>query len=118
MAFLYLCRNILRQMIFFLFLLAQCLPKKPAYTGAVWEVGLRGRYNFSKAFYTSVRREVGGLSVGSDLMWQVEASVGCNITRNIFTEVGYRALSFWYENDGLSFDTITHGPQITAGIRF
>jgi hypothetical protein len=26
--------------------------------------------------------------------------------------------SFDYENDGLTFDTITHGPQITTGIRF
>jgi hypothetical protein len=81
-------------------------------------IGMRGRYNFNKAFYTSVRGEVGGFGIGSDLMWQVEGVVGCNITRHIFTEVGYRALSFCYENDGLTFDTITHGPQITAGIRF
>jgi hypothetical protein len=81
-------------------------------------VGLRGRYNFSKAFYTAVRGEIGGFGVGSSLMWQVEGVVGCNLTRNIFTEIGYRALSFDYENDGLTFDTITHGPQITTGIRF
>jgi hypothetical protein len=81
-------------------------------------VGLRGRYNISKAFYTSARGELGGFGVGSDLMWQVEGVIGCNITRNIFSEVGYRALSFCYENDGLKFDTITHGPQITTGIKF
>jgi hypothetical protein len=81
-------------------------------------VGLRGRYNFSKAFYTAVRGEIGGFGVGSSLMWQVEGAVGCNLTRNIFTEIGYRALSFDYENDGLTFDAITHGPQITTGIKF
>jgi hypothetical protein len=81
-------------------------------------IGVRGRYNFSKAFYTAVRGEIGGFGVGSDLMWQVEGVIGCNITRHIFTEVGYRALSFCYENDGLKFDTITHGAQITSGIRF
>ena len=81
-------------------------------------IGLRARYQISKAFYTKFRGEVGGFSVGSDLMWQVEGSVGVNVTRNIFTEVGYRALSFCYENDGFLFDTITHGPQITTGIRF
>jgi hypothetical protein len=51
-------------------------------------------------------------------MWQVEGIIGVNLTRNIFSEVGYRAISFDYENDGLLFDTITHGPQITTGIRF
>jgi hypothetical protein len=81
-------------------------------------VGMRGRYNFNKAFYTAVRGEIGGFGIGSDLMWQVEGVIGCNLTRNIFTEIGYRALSFDYESDGLTFDTITHGPQITTGIRF
>jgi hypothetical protein len=81
-------------------------------------IGARARYNFSKAFYTAVRGEIGGFGIGSDLMWQVEGVVGVNITRNIFSEIGYRALSFCYENDGLKFDTITHGAQITTGIRF
>lgn len=81
-------------------------------------LGLRGRYNITKAVYTSASAEIGGFGIGSDLMWQVQGAVGVNLTRHIFSEVGYRALSFCYENDGLKFDTVTHGPQITAGIRF
>jgi hypothetical protein len=81
-------------------------------------VGLRGSYNFNKVFYTAVRGEIGGFGVGSDLMWEAEGVIGINLTRCIFTEVGYRALSVDYENDGLLFDTITHGPQITTGIIF
>jgi len=81
-------------------------------------VGLRGRYNFNKTFYTAVRGEIGGFGVGADLMWEVEAVVGVNLTRNIFTEVGYRALGADYEKDGLLFDTVMHGPQITTGITF
>jgi len=81
-------------------------------------IGLRGRYNFNKVFYTAVRGEIGGFDVGSDLMWEVEGVIGINLTRSIFTEIGYRALSVDYENDGLLFDTVTHGPQITTGITF
>jgi hypothetical protein len=81
-------------------------------------VGLRTRFNFNKTFYTAVRGEVGGFGVGPDLMWQVEAAVGINLSRNISTEIGYRALATDYNNDGLLFDTVTHGPQITAGITF
>ena len=81
-------------------------------------VGLRTRYNFNKTFYTAVRGEIGGFGVGADLMWEVEGVVGVNLTRSIFTEVGYRALGADYENDGLLFDVVMHGPQITTGITF
>ena len=81
-------------------------------------VGLRWRYNFNKTYYTAVRGEIGGFGVGADLMWEVEAMIGVNLTRNIFTEVGYRALGVDYENGGLLFDAVLHGPQITTGITF
>jgi hypothetical protein len=80
-------------------------------------LGLRGRYNFNKVFYTAVRGEVGG-GVASDLMWEVEGVIGINLTRSIFTEIGYRALAVDYDNDGLLFDTTMLGPQITHGITF
>ena len=81
-------------------------------------LGLRGRYNFNKTFYTAVRGEIGGFGVGADLMWEVEGVLGINLTRSIFTEVGYRALGVDYDNDGLLFDAVMHGPQITTGITF
>src|SRR5215471_12918713 len=81
-------------------------------------VGLHTRYNFNKTFYTAVRGEVGGFGVGADLMWQVEGVLGINLTRNIFTEIGYRALAADFENDNFTFDVVMHGPQITTGITF
>lgn len=51
-------------------------------------------------------------------MWEVEATLGINLTHSIFTEMGYRALGVDYNNDGLLFDAVTHGPQITTGVRF
>jgi hypothetical protein len=81
-------------------------------------VGLRARYNFNKTYYTAVRGEIGGFGVGADLMWEVEAVVGLNWTRSIFTEVGYRALGGNFEEDNFRFDVVLHGPQITTGITF
>jgi hypothetical protein len=81
-------------------------------------LGLRTRYNFNKTFYTAVRGEIGGFGVSADLMWQVEGVLGINLSRNIFTEIGYRALSVDYDQGGLLLDTVTHGPQITTGITF
>jgi hypothetical protein len=81
-------------------------------------LGLRGRYNFNKTYYTAVRGEIGGFGVGADLMWEVEGVIGINLTRSIFTEVGYRALGGDFEDNGFLFDTVMHGPQITTGITF
>jgi len=81
-------------------------------------VGLRARYNFDKTYYTAVRGEIGGFGVGADLMWEVETVVGINLTRSIFTEIGYRALGGNFEDNGFRFDTVMHGPQITTGITF
>jgi hypothetical protein len=81
-------------------------------------VGLRARYNFNKTYYTAVRGEIGGFGVGADLMWEVETVVGINLTRSIFTEIGYRALGGNYEENGFRFDAVMHGPQITTGITF
>src|SRR5262245_43523763 len=81
-------------------------------------VGLHTRYNFNKTFYTAVRGEVGGFGVGADLMWQVEGVLGINLTRNIFTEIGYRALAADFVNDNFTFDIVLHGPQITTGVTF
>jgi hypothetical protein len=81
-------------------------------------VGLRARYNFNKTYYTAVRGEIGGFGVGADLMWEVETVVGMNLTRSIFTEIGYRALGGNFEENNFKFDVVTHGPQITTGITF
>src|SRR4029453_3831889 len=81
-------------------------------------VGLRTRYNFNKTYYTAVRGEIGGFDVGADLMWEVEGIIGINLTRSVFSEIGYRALSADFEDNGFRFDTVMHGPQITTGITF
>jgi hypothetical protein len=44
--------------------------------------------------------------------------VGINLTRSIFTEIGYRALGGNFEENNFRFDVVMHGPQITTGITF
>lgn len=81
-------------------------------------VGLRARYNFNDRFYVTAKGDIGGFGVGSELTWQAEGAFGWQVTPSIFAEVGYRALSVDYEQDGLLFDTITHGAQINVGLEF
>lgn len=87
---------------------------------AWWDpyVGLRARYNFNSTFYVIARGDIGGFGVGSELMWQAEGALGCQLSNSIYAELGYRALSFDYDNNGLVYDVITHGAQLTMGVEF
>lgn len=81
-------------------------------------IGLRGRYNFNSRFYATGKCDVGGFGVGSDFTWQAEAAFGYQITQSIYSEIGYRALGIDYDRNGLTYNTITHGAQITLGMKF
>jgi hypothetical protein len=81
-------------------------------------IGLRARYNFSKAFYLTGRADVGGFGIGSDITTEVSAAMGCHITRNIFSELGYRYLYTDYNSNGLLYRVSTHGPELTLGLNF
>ena len=85
-------------------------------------IGVRGRYNLSKAFYLTAQTDIGGFGIGSDIVWQGYAAVGCQITRNIYSEVGYRAYydDFRDESDHNNFlyQIWLHSVQITVGLKF
>ena len=81
-------------------------------------IGLRGRLNLSKAFYLTAESDVGGFGIGSDIAVQAYAALGCQITRNIFSEVGYRYLYDDFRDTNFLYQLSLHGAQITAGINF
>ena len=81
-------------------------------------VGLRGRYNISKAFYLTAKGDIGGFGVGSDLTWQLSGALGCQVTRSIFVEAGYRYLYTDYNKSGFVYDVTQSGVEITTGITF
>ena len=65
-------------------------------------IGLRGRYNLNKAFYLTAETDVGGFGIGSDIAVQAYAALGCQLTRSIFSEVGYRYLYEDFRDQGAS----------------
>ena len=46
------------------------------------------------------------------------ASFGCQITRNIYSEIGFRYLYVDYDNNNLLYRVSTYGPEFTLGIKF
>ena len=81
-------------------------------------IGLRGRFNLNKAFYLTAESDVGGFGIGSDIAVQAYAALGCQFTRNIFSEVGYRYLYDDFRDTNFLYQLSLHGAQITVGIIF
>ncbi|MHA3773369.1 hypothetical protein ACXR0O_17690 [Verrucomicrobiota bacterium sgz303538] len=81
-------------------------------------IGLRGRYQLSPAFYLIGRGDIGGFGIGSELTWQAYGAVGCQLSRNVYAEAGYRYLFIDYRKHGLIYDVAVRGAQVTVGINF
>jgi len=100
--------------------LKDALDRRVTRTDDWWDpfVGLRGHYDLSKAFYLTGRADIGGFGVGSDLSWQINAGLGCHLTRNLYSEMTYRIYDVNYRHGGLTYDVLTHGFELSAGITF
>jgi hypothetical protein len=84
-------------------------------------IGLRGRFNLSKAFYLTAESDVGGFGIGSDIAVQAYAALGCQITRIIYAEAGYRYLYEDFRDESANdflYQLALHGAQVTVGIIF
>ena len=81
-------------------------------------IGLRGRFYLNKAFYLTAESDVGGFGIGSDIAVQAYAALGCQITRNIFSEVGYRYLYDDFRDGNFLYQLSLHGAQVTVGVTF
>lgn len=81
-------------------------------------VGLAARYELSRTFYLLAKGDIGGLGVGSKLTSQEYAAVGCQFSRNVFVELGYRFLVVNYQQNNFTFNVTEQGAQITVGVNF
>ena len=66
----------------------------------------------------TARADIGGFGAGADLSWQVNAGIGFQLSRSIFSEITYRAYDVNYNHGGLDYGVLTHGVEVTTGINF
>jgi len=89
--------------------------------GSTWVdpmLGIRGRVDINPSWYLTGWGMIGGFGAGSDLTWDVLASVGYQWNQSFSLVAGYRALGVDYDNDGFIYDVVQHGPILGAVIRF
>ena len=81
-------------------------------------IGVRGRYNLNRAFYLTAKVDVGGFDAGSQVSVEAIGAIGCQITRRIWGELGYKYLYVDYRQGGFIYDVSTGGAMLTAGLSF
>lgn len=81
-------------------------------------VGLRAQYNLNASWYLIAKGDIGGFGVGSDLTWQTTGALGWHFAKNAYAELGYRAVGVDYQDDGFTYDVVTHGAELTLGVNF
>jgi opacity protein-like surface antigen len=72
-------------------------------------IGFHLRHELSERWFTMLRGEIGGFSVGSDLTWQAMAGVGYQTGDSSAVFLGYRHLDIDYDDNGFVYDTATSG---------
>lgn len=81
-------------------------------------VGMRGQINLTRVLFLASSADVGGFGVGSQITWNVAASVGVNFTRQVYGELGYRYFYTDYSNNsGALFKTAMYGVYAGIGIK-
>ena len=81
-------------------------------------VGLRGQVNITRWLFLAAQGDVGGFYAGSRIAWNVQATIGVNITRNVYAEAGYRYFYMDYDRDGAIYDAAEFGIFSGIGVKF
>jgi hypothetical protein len=81
-------------------------------------VGLRAQVNITRWLFIALQGDVGGFGAGSDIAWNAQGSLGVNITRHIFAEVGWRYFYMDYSNNGALYNAAEYGLYSGIGVKF
>jgi hypothetical protein len=81
-------------------------------------IGVRAQWNLSEKWYLAGQSDIGGFSVGSDLSWSVQGTVGYAFTPSVSLEAGYRYLDTDYSSGNFTYDVAQAGALIGLNIRF
>jgi hypothetical protein len=64
------------------------------------------------------RFAVGGFCAGSDLALEAFGPLEIQLTRSIYSRLGYRFIRTDFSDGGFTYNMDTHGPYVELGLRF
>ncbi|HEY8715841.1 MAG TPA: hypothetical protein VIM00_10710 [Candidatus Acidoferrum sp.] len=81
-------------------------------------IGIGGKVKVVKPVSFYAKGDIGGFGAASDFTWQVGGGLEFQITRWLYSDVGWRYLKYDYSSGGFSNKTELNGPYIETGFRF
>jgi hypothetical protein len=81
-------------------------------------IGIGGRVRVAKPVSVYAKGDIGGFGAASDFTWQVGGGLEFQITRWLYSDVGWRYLKYDYTSGGFTNKTDFNGPYIETGIKF
>jgi hypothetical protein len=81
-------------------------------------VGASGRIHLWKPISFWTKADLGGFGAASDLTWQVQGGLELQITRWLYSNMGWRYLKNDYQSGGFTNKTELNGPYIETGFSF
>lgn len=81
-------------------------------------IGTSGRIHLWKPISFWAKGDIGGFGAASDFTWQVQGGLEFQVTRWLYSDVGWRYLKYDYTSGGFTNKTELNGPFIETGIKF
>jgi hypothetical protein len=81
-------------------------------------IGIGGKVRLAKPVWVYAKGDIGGFGAASDFTWQVGGGLEFQITRWLYSDVGWRYLKYDYTSGGFTNKTELNGPFIETGIGF
>jgi len=81
-------------------------------------IGLAGKVHVWKPISLWAKGDIGGFGAASDFSWQVQGGAEFQVTRWLWSDVGWRYLKNDYTSGGFTNKTELNGPYIETGVNF
>jgi hypothetical protein len=81
-------------------------------------IGANGKVHIWQPVSFWARGDIGGFGAASDLTWQVGGGLEFQVTRSLWTDIGWRYLKYDYTSGGFTNKTELNGPYMETGSNF
>jgi hypothetical protein len=96
-------------------------PKRRFNAGQDWIdplIGFRYGGPISRRWLFSLRGDVGGFGLGSDLTWNLRTGFGVEVSEVTTLRFGWHTMDFDYDDNNFLYDMTQSGPEIGATFKF
>jgi hypothetical protein len=81
-------------------------------------IGTSARVHLWKPVSLWAKGDIGGFGVASDFTWQVQGGLEFQVTRWLWSDVGWRYLKYDYTSGGFTNKTELSGPYMETSVTF